>query len=210
MRAPASRGTPLLAVQAMPCAQCIGVRYIVNGRRHGRRDADTKPTHGNATRLTDRVYAVMRGTTHTKQALDPGEYEVLAAFRYTLRHFLSFSETAAAEVGLAAQQYQALLAIKGCPGRDALTINELANVLLIKHNSAVGLVDRLESEGLVRRSTAQEDRRKVNVRLTRKGVRVFERLAAVHRDELRRIGPRLGEFLEYFSQQTRRAAPAAR
>ncbi len=158
-----------------------------------------------------RTGAPMRHHTRAaRRPLDASEYEVLAAFRYTLRHFLSFSEMAAAEVGLAAQQYQALLAIKGCPGRNALTINELANLLLIKHNSAVGLVDRLESEGLVRRSIALEDRRKVNVRLTRKGVRVFERLAAVHRDELRRIGPRLGEFLEYFSQQTRRAAPAAR
>jgi DNA-binding MarR family transcriptional regulator len=148
----------------------------------------------------------MRHHTRAARPLDPSEYEVLAAFRYTLRHFLSFSEAAAAEVGLAAQQYQALLAIRGCPGRDALTINELANVLLIKHNSAVGLVDRLESEGLVKRSIAPEDRRKVNVRLTRKGVRVFERLAVVHRDELRRIGPKLGEFLEYFSQQARQSA----
>lgn len=137
-----------------------------------------------------------------RQPLAAAEYEVLAAFRYTLRHFLSFSETAAAEVGLASQQYQALLAIKGMPGRDSVTINELAKLLLIKHNSAVGLVDRLESEGLVRRSVAPEDRRKVNVRLTRKGVRVFERLAAVHRDELRRIGPKLAEFLVYFSQDT--------
>jgi len=142
----------------------------------------------------------MRHPTRARPALDPGEYEALAAFRYTLRHFLSFSEAAAAEVGLAAQQYQALLAIKGCAGRDSVTINELASLLLIKHNSAVGLVDRLESEGLVKRSIAPEDRRKVNVRLTRKGVRVFERLAVAHRDELQRIGPKLSEFLEYFSR----------
>lgn len=148
----------------------------------------------------------MRNPTRASPALDPGEYEMLAAFRYTLRHFLSFSETAAAEVGLAAQQYQALLAIKGCAGRDTVTINELAGLLLIKHNSAVGLVDRLESEGLVKRSIAAEDRRKVNVRLTRKGVRVFERLAAAHRDELQRIGPKLSEFLEYFAGRTGRAA----
>ena len=148
----------------------------------------------------------MRHRTRARPVLDAGEYEMLAAFRYTLRHFLSFSETAAAEVGLAAQQYQALLAIKGCAGRDSVTINELAGLLLIKHNSAVGLVDRLESEGLVKRSIAAEDRRKVNVRLTRKGVRVFERLAATHRDELRRIGPKLSEFLEYFSRRTGRTA----
>jgi len=136
-----------------------------------------------------------------RRPLEAAEYEVLAAFRYALRHFMSFSETAAAEVGLASQQYQALLAIKGTPGPDSVTINELAKLLLIKHNSAVGLVDRLESEGLVRRSVAPEDRRKVNVRLTRKGVRVFERLAAAHRDELRRIGPKLAEFFVYFSEQ---------
>ena len=136
-----------------------------------------------------------------RRPLAPVECEVLAAFRYTLRHFLSFSEAAAAQVGLASQQYQALLAIKGTPGRESVTINELAKLLLIKHNSAVGLVDRLESEGLVRRSIAREDRRKVNVRLTRKGIRVFERLAAVHRDELRRIGPKLAEFFVYFSEQ---------
>jgi len=148
-----------------------------------------------------------QGRRRTRRPLAPAEYEVLAAFRYTLRHFLSFSEAAAAEVGLASQQYQALLAIKGTPGRDSVTINELANLLLIKHNSAVGLVDRLESEGLVRRSIAPEDRRKVNVRLTRKGVRVFERLATVHRDELRRIGPKLTEFFEYFSQQASAKRP---
>jgi DNA-binding MarR family transcriptional regulator len=149
----------------------------------------------------------VRSSRHVSFALDAREYEALAAFRHALRHFLSFSESAAAKMGLAAQQYQALLAIKGCPGRDVVTINELASLLLIKHNSAVGLVDRLESEGLVKRSIAPEDRRKVNVRLTRKGERIFERLAAVHRDELRRIGPRLGDFLRYFSERAGDSAP---
>lgn len=137
-----------------------------------------------------------RGT----ELLDPAEYQKLAEFRYALRRFLSFSESAAAEVGLAAQQYQALLAIKGRGGDDSVTINELAHLLLIKHNSAVGLVDRLEAEGLVKRSADAADRRKVNLRLTARGSRIFERLAAAHRDELRRIGPELAEFLEYFAQ----------
>ena len=152
------------------------------------------------------------GTGRTSRALparaklDSSEYEALAAFRYELRHFLSFSELAAARMGLAAQQYQALLAIKGRAGRNDVTINELARLLFIKHNSAVGLVDRLESEGLVTRSIAPEDRRKVNVRLTRKGARVFERLAGAHRDELRRIGPKLAEFLNDFGRRPRRTA----
>jgi DNA-binding MarR family transcriptional regulator len=135
-----------------------------------------------------------------RRSLERVEYETLAAFRYTLRRFLSFSEAAAADVGLASQQYQALLAIKGS-GRDVMTIRELARQLLIKHNSAVGLVDRLEDAGLVTRGVAPEDRRKVNLRLTPRGMRVLERLAATHRAELRRIGPRLGRFFIYFSHE---------
>ena len=139
--------------------------------------------------------------------LDKAEYEMLAAFRYTLRRFLSFSETAAGEVGLAPQQYQALLAIKGYAGREVVTINELAHQLLIKHNSAVGVVDRLEKEGLVTRKTAPEDRRKVNLRLTAKGARVFEKLAAAHRLELQRMAPELARFLAYFSRPPGEASP---
>ena len=141
------------------------------------------------------------------RGLDRKECEILAAFRYTLRRFLSFSEAAAGEVGLAPQQYQALLAIKGCAGRESVTINELAQQLLIKHNSAVGLVDRLENEGLVTRKTALEDRRKVNVKLTAKGSRIFGKLAAAHRLELQRVGPDLSRFLAYFSRPPGEAAP---
>src|SRR5579864_2231324 len=141
------------------------------------------------------------------RGLDRKECEILAAFRYTLRRFLSFSEAAAGEVGLAPQQYQALLAIKGCAGRESVTINELAQQLLIKHNSAVGLVDRLENEGLVTRKTALEDRRKVNVKLTAKGSRIFGKLAAAHRLELQRVGPDLSRFLAYFSRPQGEAAP---
>lgn len=136
-----------------------------------------------------------------KLRLGKSEYERLAAFRYTLRRFLSFSKAAAGEMGLAPQQYQALLAVKGYPGREVVTINELANQLLIKHNSAVGLVDRLEGEGLVARQAAVDDRRKVNVRLTAKGSRVFQKLAAANRLELQRVGPELSGFLAYFSRQ---------
>ncbi|HEX4583992.1 MAG TPA: MarR family transcriptional regulator [Burkholderiaceae bacterium] len=141
--------------------------------------------------------------------LRKADYERLAAFRTTLRRFLSFSEAAARGIGLASQQYQALLAVKGYPGRDAITINELAQQLLIKHNSAVGLVDRLEAEGLVRRQPAVGDRRKVDVRLTPKGTRLFERLAATHHAELARIGPQLRDFFEYVSDPAGKAPVAS-
>ncbi len=53
------------------------------------------------------------------------DYERLAEFRYLLRHFLIFSENAAVQAGLTAQQHQALLAVKGSPGRGPVTTGEL-------------------------------------------------------------------------------------
>ncbi|HEV2430923.1 MAG TPA: helix-turn-helix domain-containing protein, partial [Burkholderiales bacterium] len=82
--------------------------------------------------------------------LDAAEYQQLASFRYALRSFLRFSEAAAEKVGLTAQHYQALLAV--CATADGhVTLNDLAQQLLIRHNSAVGLVDRLTAQGLLAR-----------------------------------------------------------
>jgi DNA-binding MarR family transcriptional regulator len=133
-------------------------------------------------------------------SLGPAEYRTLAAFRYTLRRFLAFSDVAAATVGLTQQQYQALLVMKS--RQDDLSISDLASQLFVKHHSAVGLVDRLEQQGLVRREPSQEDRRKVVVRLTSHGTRVFAKLAATHRAELRRIGPDWGRFIKILSART--------
>ncbi len=129
-------------------------------------------------------------------SLTKADYELLAQFRYTLRRFLGFSEAAAQAGGVTPQQYQALLAIEGYPGRNWVTIGELAEQMQVAHHSAVGLVDRMEALNLVRRSAAKNDRRRVEVRLTAKGLTALEKLYRVHRAELRSIGPRLIGLLE--------------
>jgi DNA-binding MarR family transcriptional regulator len=141
--------------------------------------------------------------------LTKSEYEMLAAFRYSLRQFLSFSEKAAEGVGLTQQQYQALLAVRAHPGPGLLTISDLAAQLLIKHHSAVGMANRLEEQGMVRREPLADDGRKVGIRLTPTGERVFDRLASSHRAELKRIGPDLARFMSYFAREAR-GRPAAK
>lgn len=136
--------------------------------------------------------------------LDAGEYATLAAFRYALRRFLRFSEVAAENLGLSAQHYQAMLVVRAAPAGAEVTINELAQQLLIKHNSAVGLVDRLTKQGLLVRAPARDDARKVNLRLTAKGARVLGCLAGYHRDELQRIGPQLRELLRQITRAIER------
>lgn len=124
------------------------------------------------------------------------DYETLAAFRYELRKFLHFSEQAAQKGRLAPQQYQALLAIEGYPGRDHVAMGELAEQLKISAPSAVELVDRLEAGRLVKREPSAEDRRRVQVRLTRLGRARLEKLAAAHHTELQTVGPLLVQLLE--------------
>ena len=124
------------------------------------------------------------------------QYETLAEFRYALRKFLHFSETAAEAVGVTPQQHQAMLAIKGFPGRDRVTMGELAERLQVRHHSAVGLADRLVAEDYIRRVTDPNDRRLVHLALTARGEGVLEQLSATHREQLRRIGPQINRLLE--------------
>jgi DNA-binding MarR family transcriptional regulator len=128
------------------------------------------------------------------------DYETLAEFRYALRCYLRFSENEAESVGLTLQQHQALLFIIGYPGREQVTIGELAERLQVRHHSAVGLVDRLEEQGLVKRIPNAEDRRQVFIGLTEKGFAVLESLANTHREELRSMGPQLCNLLEQITK----------
>jgi DNA-binding MarR family transcriptional regulator len=125
--------------------------------------------------------------------LQTSDYARLAKFRHALREFLRFSEDAAAAAGLTAQHYQAML--RACPEGRRVTINDLAQDLLIKHNSAVGLVDRLVEEGLVVREPSSADRRKVELRLSARGRQVLSKLAGMHRSELQRIAPALKKVI---------------
>ena len=127
--------------------------------------------------------------------LTTADYARLAAFRAAIREFLHFSEDAAAKAGLTAQHYQAMLILRACSEEASVTINDLARQLFIKHNSAVGLVDRLVGEGLVAREVSRTDRRKVELRLSGRGRQVLAKLAGMHRRELERIGPMLKRLI---------------
>jgi DNA-binding MarR family transcriptional regulator len=133
-----------------------------------------------------------------RAALPKRSYEVLADFRFALRQFFAFSEQAAAAAGLSPQQYQGLLAIKGAPGRSELSIQEIADRLMVRHHTAVELVNRLARNGFVERKKKPEDQRRVLVNLTAKAERVMDSLAAAHLRELKGIRPALGGLLAHF------------
>jgi DNA-binding MarR family transcriptional regulator len=127
--------------------------------------------------------------------LSARDYRALAGFRHALRHFLAFSEAAAAEAGLTPVQHQALLAIKGMPGAADVSVGDLAAWLGVRPHSCVGLVNRLVTLGLVSRHADPRDRRRMILRLTARAERRLAQLSVAHRDELRRLSGSLGALL---------------
>ncbi|HEU4635302.1 MAG TPA: MarR family transcriptional regulator [Edaphobacter sp.] len=111
----------------------------------------------------------------------------LASFRYLLRKFLRFSESAARELEITPQQHQLMLGIAGFTGSGKATVSELAEFLQERHHSVVGLIDRAELSGLVRRENAPGDRRVVVVSLTPRGRNILRKLSFKHRDELKQL-----------------------
>jgi DNA-binding MarR family transcriptional regulator len=77
--------------------------------------------------------------------------------------------------------------------REGVTMTELSRMLLVSNGNATTVVDRLEADGLVRRTPSMTDRRTVTVALTDEGVRVFEGLASGHEAEVTRLFGHLGE-----------------
>lgn len=126
------------------------------------------------------------------------DYAALARFRHALRKFLAFSEEAAGTAGLTSQQHQALLAIAGLSQDGALSIGELAEILILRHHSVVELVDRLGKLGLVERMADPADGRRVLVRLSEAGRQKLQALSETHLKELASIGPTLSELLQTF------------
>ena len=131
-----------------------------------------------------------RRAASSRRRLNSEDYRLLAEFRRLLRQFLVFSEERAADVGLAPQQHQALLAIKGHRS-GVSTIGDLARHLAIRPNSAVGLVNRLARAGYVVRRDDPADKRRAVLLLTKSGDAVLRKLSASHRAELRRLAPLL-------------------
>jgi DNA-binding MarR family transcriptional regulator len=124
------------------------------------------------------------------------DYRALAALRHRIRLFLSEGDAAARRARLEPQQYLLLLAVRGLPQGAKATIQVLAQRLMLKHNSTVELIDRLETHGYLRRSQSREDRRCILVKLLPRGKQLVERVARERLTELRGGGEALSDALD--------------
>ncbi len=133
--------------------------------------------------------------------LSRSQIQRLAEFRFQLRRFLHVSNLAAEAAGLRPQQYQLLQCVHGMPDAMDPTIANVAARMLLKHNSAVELVDRTIEQGFLRRTDDATDHRRILLRLTPRGERVIASLAEFHLRELEQAGPELIRALRQVAAQ---------
>ena len=71
--------------------------------------------------------------------------------------------------------------------QGGVTMSDLSRMLLVSNGNATTVVDRLEKDGLVRRTPSDTDRRTVYAALTPEGLAQFEVLAAGHEVAVNRL-----------------------
>ncbi len=123
-------------------------------------------------------------------------YRRLLALRTGLRRFEHWSETQARAAGLTPAQHQLLLAVRGHDDPRGPRVGDVAEQLLLRHHSTVGLVDRAEAAGLLRRIRDVDDHRVVRLQLTPSGEERLAALSALHLEELRRLARQLPDLWE--------------
>jgi DNA-binding MarR family transcriptional regulator len=123
------------------------------------------------------------------------DFENLLAFRVALRRFQRWSEDQAGAAGLTHVQHQLLVAIKGHPGGVPPSVGQIADYLLLQSHSVVGLVDRAEAAGFVRRFPDPDDARVARVELTEVGDWLVTRLTKVTLAEMHKLAAALNALV---------------
>jgi DNA-binding MarR family transcriptional regulator len=76
---------------------------------------------------------------------------------------------------------------------EAVPMSKLSRMLLVSNGNATDVVNRLEKEGLVKRSSSETDRRTIFVELTETGFKQFEAQAIDHQREVNSMFSNLGD-----------------
>lgn len=76
---------------------------------------------------------------------------------------------------LSVQQYNVMRILRG-QYPEPVTINVIIDRMLDKMSNASRLVDKLGNKGLAKREPSQQDRRRVNVVITEKGLRMLKKI----------------------------------
>ena len=118
-----------------------------------------------------------------------------------MRHFLAFSEAASEAHGIHAQQYQLLQVIAAAANEGLpVSVSFVSERMVLRHNSAVELVDRAGKAGLVQRVVDIADQRRALLSLTPVGEQVLYELVEDHLKYLKLHGSELADALRLVTE----------
>ena len=135
------------------------------------------------------------------------EYRRLAQLRHGQRQFLHWSAAQAHRAGLTPTQHQLLLGIRASAQPGGPTIGEIAEFLLIRHHSAVELVDRAAGAGLVIRHRDERRQATVRLSLTDRGTATLRSLTEIHFRELAELAPTMSALWDAVASVARVGLP---
>ena len=128
--------------------------------------------------------------------LEQADFTHLLELRSGLRRFLRWSEEQAKAAGLTPAKHQLLLAVRGHPDPSGPTVGEIANYLVLRHHSAVGLIDRAVADRLVKRNADPRNKSVVRVTLTPAGIVKLDVLSEAHLQEIAHLAPTMRTLWE--------------
>ncbi len=115
----------------------------------------------------------------------PADSQLILEVNDSLRKLMQLVQTRSKkirkETGITGPQLLAMKTLADSPG---LSISELARRIYLHPATVVGIVDRLEGQGLVERSPSTRDRRQVQVKLTRGGKAALRKTPPAARDSV--------------------------
>ncbi|MFI4921981.1 MAG: MarR family winged helix-turn-helix transcriptional regulator [Gammaproteobacteria bacterium] len=118
-------------------------------------------------------------------------HERILLWRSSVQSFLHGSKAILKRHGVNTKAYHAMLEIWAVPNNKGLSVGELAELIHVAHNSAVGVVDQLSRKGLAVRKRDADDKRVVHVQLTDQGRMQLAALVDEHSQELNKVSAEL-------------------
>lgn len=99
-------------------------------------------------------------------------FPIYAASRLVIREYQPFLE----KLGITYPQYLVLMVLWE---KDDVSVNSIANKLILNTNTLTPLLKRMEQQGLVARSRSARDERKVIITLTEAGLQLKQQAATI-------------------------------
>jgi len=121
-----------------------------------------------------------------RQPLASVNHEALLSLVRTSALMQKLSDRFFSKFALTDVQFNILMILKE-HGAEGLSQQELSEHLIVTKSNVVGLVDRLEKAGLVRRDSHPSDRRYNHIVLTREGEKLETRIEAEYFKEVDRM-----------------------